>query len=273
MFPTAGDQEVDEHRDPREPQLRSRSQLVQPIADRPEQELLDQQRHAHLLHEEPQHADQHHRVGVLHGGASVDASIYQSPRFCLVPVSQQKPAQGGSSNYWIVDVRACFITSESNTSTWNNQVFDTSQGRLRQRHHPRQQRQPIETLDVVFFNNDTLPTTAPTSATTSGWARRPCRWCSSRPPRAHSRTRSPSPPQGAGSCRRRRRHRGRPWVHDLTTPGGHRPPASPSARTASASPPGTWSSRAWSSSTATGAATPVRSTWSCATATCWSSAR
>ena len=46
-----------------------------------------------------------------------------------------------------------------------------------------------------------------------------------------------------------------------------------SGRTASPWRRDTWWSRGWSCSTATGAATRVRSTWCCATATCWWSAR
>ena len=72
----------------------------------------------------------------------------------------------------------------------------------------------------------------------------------------------------------------------MTTPASPRPAAGrplgqpaaptgggPSAPTARRSPRGTSSSTGWCCSTATGAATRVRSTWSCATAGCWSSAR
>jgi len=92
-------------------------------------------------------------------GQALDPSIYKSPRFCLVPVLKQKPTQGGSANYWIVDVRACFITSESNSSSWNTQVFDTSQGQATTDNGItlNSSGNKVQTLDVVFFNHDALP--------------------------------------------------------------------------------------------------------------------
>jgi len=57
------------------------------------------------------------------GGSVLDPAIYDSPRFAYVPVLGLTPDSGGSLHYSIVDMRPCFITGESNASTYNSEQF------------------------------------------------------------------------------------------------------------------------------------------------------
>jgi len=91
------------------------------------------------------------------GGPALDPSIYSSPRFCYVPVLKEKPGNGASADYWIIDFRPGFITGESSTSTYNNQTFvgaSSDNGVVLDQSGNR-----IETLGVVFFNANALPRT------------------------------------------------------------------------------------------------------------------
>lgn len=92
------------------------------------------------------------------GGAVLDPAIYDSPRFCYVPVLALDPSTGGSAHYSIVDMRPCFITSESNTSTYNSQTFvdGTSSTTNNGLTIPSTK---VTTLRVFFFNKNALPST------------------------------------------------------------------------------------------------------------------
>jgi hypothetical protein len=90
------------------------------------------------------------------GGAALDPAIFRSPRFCLVPIVNYDPSRGRSFNYSVVDMRPCFITGETATSSYNSQQFlggtGTNNGIALNSSGLR-----IETLGVVFFNRNALP--------------------------------------------------------------------------------------------------------------------
>lgn len=89
------------------------------------------------------------------GPSVLDPAIYRSPRFCQVPIVSVKPSNGASQNYWIVEVRPCFITGESLSSTYNSQMFnDSADGHngLKFGNNHR-----VSELHVVFFNRKALP--------------------------------------------------------------------------------------------------------------------
>lgn len=89
------------------------------------------------------------------GPAVLDPAIFSSPRFCQVPIVSQKPDKGTSQDYWIVDVRPCFITGELATSSYNSQQFapdPTAHNGLKFGPNHR-----ISELHVVFFNRNALP--------------------------------------------------------------------------------------------------------------------
>ncbi len=90
------------------------------------------------------------------GGAVLDPEIYNSPRFCYVPVISVDPSTGGSSHYSITDIRPCFITSEANESSYNSQLFtdgtpDTTMNGT------DIQSNKVVSMHVVFFNKKALP--------------------------------------------------------------------------------------------------------------------
>jgi hypothetical protein len=85
------------------------------------------------------------------GGAALDPSILESPRFFFVPVLLVQP-KGGGDMYAIIDFRPAFITDEqavstaikgSKTGTSDNGIW--------------MQGNDIKQLKVVFFNADALP--------------------------------------------------------------------------------------------------------------------
>ncbi|HQR27166.1 MAG TPA: pilus assembly protein TadG-related protein [Nocardioides sp.] len=90
------------------------------------------------------------------GPAVLNPAIYQSPRFCYVPVLGAQPTSGGSLHYSVVDMRPCFITSESNDSSYNTQQFtdgtvsSTANGLT----IPTNK---VTTMRVFFFNKAALP--------------------------------------------------------------------------------------------------------------------
>lgn len=89
------------------------------------------------------------------GPSVLDPSIYRSPRFCQVPIVSQKPTNGTSQDYWIVDVRPCFITGESLSSTYSNQLFnDGPDGHNGVRFGSNHR---VSELHVVLFNRKALP--------------------------------------------------------------------------------------------------------------------
>ena len=90
------------------------------------------------------------------GPATFNPAIYDSPRFCYVPVLGVDPSTGGSDHYSIVDMRPCFITSESNDSSYNNQQFvdgtvATTPNGL-ELHSNK-----VTTMRVFLFNKEALP--------------------------------------------------------------------------------------------------------------------
>lgn len=92
------------------------------------------------------------------GGTALNAAVYDSPRFCFVPVFTVTPTKGGSAHYSITDVRPCFITGESSTSTYTNQTYvdgtasTTNNGLTIPNNR-------ITTMQVFFFNSKALPDT------------------------------------------------------------------------------------------------------------------
>ncbi|MGZ4496609.1 MAG: pilus assembly protein TadG-related protein [Nocardioides sp.] len=92
------------------------------------------------------------------GPAVLDPAIFSSPRFCYVPILRVDPSHGRSLSYSIVDMRPCFITGETNTSTYNAQTFvggtGANNGVTMSSTGTR-----IQTLGVVFINRNALPTT------------------------------------------------------------------------------------------------------------------
>jgi len=89
------------------------------------------------------------------GPSVLDPAIYRSPRFCQVPIVSVKPSNGASQSYWIVDVRPCFITGESYSSTYNSQAFDdTADGHNGLKFGSNHR---VSELHVVFFNRKALP--------------------------------------------------------------------------------------------------------------------
>ncbi len=94
------------------------------------------------------------------GPAVLSPAIYDSPRFCYVPVLAIDPSNGGSQHYSIVDVRPCFITSEANDSSYNAQRFvdgstSTTNNGLT---IPSNK---VTTIQVYFFNKKALPAEGP----------------------------------------------------------------------------------------------------------------
>jgi Flp pilus assembly protein TadG len=94
------------------------------------------------------------------GGAVLSPKIYESPRFCYVPVLATEPTTGGSQHYSIVDMRPCFITSESNNSSYNTQLF--TDGTISTTGNgltiPVNK---VTTMRVYFFNKRALPAEGP----------------------------------------------------------------------------------------------------------------
>ena len=89
-------------------------------------------------------------------GPALDPSIYDSPRFCYVPVVQVTPSSGGSNHYAVVEMRPCFITAESNTSSYNSQQFvdGTASTTTNGLTIPVNK---VTTLRVFLFNANALP--------------------------------------------------------------------------------------------------------------------
>jgi Flp pilus assembly protein TadG len=86
------------------------------------------------------------------GGPALDPAIFSSPRFCYSPVFGVKPGSGGSNLYGVVDMRPCFITGESPTSTWTGQSMldGTSNGLAVSGSR-------VTSMRVIFFNRSALP--------------------------------------------------------------------------------------------------------------------
>jgi hypothetical protein len=86
---------------------------------------------------------------------ALDSSIFRSPRFCYAPVLGTKATSGGSNMYGIVDVRPCFITGESPTSSYDAQsTLDTTNGLKTSNNR-------VSSIRVIFFNRDALPAYGP----------------------------------------------------------------------------------------------------------------
>jgi Flp pilus assembly protein TadG len=86
------------------------------------------------------------------GGPALDPAIYNSPRFCYVPVIGVKASNGGSQHYGIVDIRPCFITGETVTSTYNSQsMIDGTDNGL------TVPVSKVTAIRVIFFNSNALP--------------------------------------------------------------------------------------------------------------------
>lgn len=86
------------------------------------------------------------------GGAVLDKSIFDSPRFFWVPVLTDEPVSGGSGRYSIVDFRPAFITDEqasssailgSHTATADNGLQFSEND--------------VTRITVFFFSIDALP--------------------------------------------------------------------------------------------------------------------
>lgn len=90
------------------------------------------------------------------GGAVLDPAIFDSPRFCYVPIVNYDPTRGRSFNYSVVDVRPCFITGEIPSSSWNTQQFVGGTG-ANNGVTMNSSGNSVETLGVVFFNRNALP--------------------------------------------------------------------------------------------------------------------
>ncbi len=95
------------------------------------------------------------------GGAVLDPAIYDSPRFCYVPVLGIDPSNGGSLHYSVVDVRPCFITSEASTSTYSSQKYvdGANVSTTTATNGLTVQNNKVTTLQVYFFNKNALPAT------------------------------------------------------------------------------------------------------------------
>jgi hypothetical protein len=83
------------------------------------------------------------------GPPLISDKIYDSPRFAYVPVLKVQPANGGSTNYQIIDFRPCFITDQpasalkgDNASSSNGFVTDNN---------------GIVSVEVIFLNGNALP--------------------------------------------------------------------------------------------------------------------
>jgi hypothetical protein len=83
------------------------------------------------------------------GPPLISDKIYDSPRFAYVPVLKVQPANGGSTNYQIVDFRPCFITDQpasalkgDNATSSNGFVTDNN---------------GIVSVEVIFLNGNALP--------------------------------------------------------------------------------------------------------------------
>jgi Putative Flp pilus-assembly TadE/G-like len=90
------------------------------------------------------------------GGAVLDAEIYNSPRFCYVPVVSVDPTTGGSAHYSITDIRPCFITSEANESSYDQQQFTDGTAATTMNGTDIQSNRVVS-MHVVFFNKNALP--------------------------------------------------------------------------------------------------------------------
>ncbi|MEZ5092321.1 pilus assembly protein TadG-related protein [Nocardioides sp.] len=90
------------------------------------------------------------------GGPALDPEIYNSPRFCYVPVISVDPTSGGSGHYSITDIRPCFITSEANESSYNTQLFTDGTPSTTMNGTDIQSNRVVS-MHVVFFNKNALP--------------------------------------------------------------------------------------------------------------------
>lgn len=85
------------------------------------------------------------------GGVVIDQSIYDSPRFVLVPVLGTTPDSGSSNNYEIIDFQPGFITDEPSTATratgpttYNGFTWSNNN-------------KSVSAVNVVFLNPKALP--------------------------------------------------------------------------------------------------------------------
>lgn len=97
------------------------------------------------------------------GPAVLNQDVYDSPRFCYVPVVSIDPSTGGSKHYSIVDMRPCFITAEANDSTYNSQKF-TDGSASTTGNGLDVQSTKVTSIHVFFFNKNALPDEGPAQA-------------------------------------------------------------------------------------------------------------
>ena len=83
------------------------------------------------------------------GPPLISDKIYDSPRFAYVPVLKVQPANGGSTNYQIIDFRPCFITDQPASSIKGDQP-STSNGFITDNNG-------IVSVEVIFLNGNALP--------------------------------------------------------------------------------------------------------------------
>jgi hypothetical protein len=83
------------------------------------------------------------------GAPLISSKIYDSPRFAYVPVLKVQPANGGSTNYQIIDFRPCFITDQP-ASAVKGDGPGTSNGFITDNNG-------IVSVEVIFLNGNALP--------------------------------------------------------------------------------------------------------------------
>jgi Flp pilus assembly protein TadG len=88
-------------------------------------------------------------TGGYSGPPLISDKVYDSPRFAYVPVLQVQPANGGSTNYQIIDFRPCFITDQP-ASAVKGDAPTTSNGFVTDNNG-------IVSVEVIFLNGNALP--------------------------------------------------------------------------------------------------------------------
>jgi hypothetical protein len=83
------------------------------------------------------------------GAPLMSSKIYDSPRFAVVPVLKVQPANGGSTNYQIIDFRPCFITDQP-ASAVKGDGPGASNGFITDNNG-------IVSVEVIFLNGNALP--------------------------------------------------------------------------------------------------------------------
>lgn len=82
----------------------------------------------------------------------ISPAIYQSPRFAMVPVFEVRPNTGGSNKYQVVDMRAAFITDQTNSATRDTPATADNGITFQDSNNNR-----LHSIQVVFFNTLALP--------------------------------------------------------------------------------------------------------------------